>query len=211
MKCEEGNTKENILNAAKREFLDKGFLNASLRNIVKEAGVTTGAFYRYYATKEALFNELVREQAEYVLSIFSNTLSDFEELTTFKKNNQMKDISEECMLHILNYIYDNLDNFKLLIKCSEGTSYANFVHKLVEKEVVSTLNYVELLKKEQYEIPYISKDFCHIIASGLFTGVFETVIHNMPKEEAIIYLKQLMEFYSAGWSRILGIEFKNRC
>lgn len=44
MKCEEGNTKENILNAAKREFLDKGFLNASLRNIVKEAGVTTGAF-----------------------------------------------------------------------------------------------------------------------------------------------------------------------
>lgn len=207
MKSEEGSTKENILNAAKIEFLNKGFLNASLRNIVKEAGVTTGAFYRYYETKEALFNELVQEQAEYVLNLYSSTLSNFEELPSSKQNTHMKDISEKCMLHILDYIYDNLENFKLIIKCSEGTSYVNFIHKLVEKEVLSTLKYVDLLKKEQYEIPYISKDFCHIIASGLFSGMFETIIHDMPKEEGIMYLKQLMEFYSAGWSKILGIEF----
>ena len=30
------------------EFLDKGFQGASLRNIVKEAGVTTASFYWYY-------------------------------------------------------------------------------------------------------------------------------------------------------------------
>lgn len=33
-----------ILTAAMREFLTKGFRAASLRNIVKTAGVTTGAF-----------------------------------------------------------------------------------------------------------------------------------------------------------------------
>lgn len=33
-----------ILSAAMREFLEKGFKSASLRNIVKTAGVTTGAF-----------------------------------------------------------------------------------------------------------------------------------------------------------------------
>ena len=48
-------TLENIQRAALDEFLDKGFLGASLRQIVKNAGVTTGAFYGYFSSKEALF------------------------------------------------------------------------------------------------------------------------------------------------------------
>ena len=38
-------TLERIYASAKKEFLEKGFQGASLRNIVKSAGVTTGAFY----------------------------------------------------------------------------------------------------------------------------------------------------------------------
>ena len=38
-------TLENIQQAAMVEFLDKGFLGASLRQIVKNAGVTTGALW----------------------------------------------------------------------------------------------------------------------------------------------------------------------
>lgn len=53
-----------LLEAAKTEFLTKGFRNASLRNIAASAGVTTGAIYRYYANKEALFDALVAEPAE---------------------------------------------------------------------------------------------------------------------------------------------------
>ena len=48
----ERGTQERILAAAKAEFLEKGFESASLRNIVKNAGVTTGALYGYYAGKE---------------------------------------------------------------------------------------------------------------------------------------------------------------
>ncbi|MDE6602502.1 MAG: TetR/AcrR family transcriptional regulator, partial [Lachnospiraceae bacterium] len=51
-----------ILSAAMEEFLEKGFKSASLRNIVKTAGVTTGAFYGYYDSKEDLFEALVSEQ-----------------------------------------------------------------------------------------------------------------------------------------------------
>ncbi len=48
-------TLEKIQEAALAEFLDKGFQGASLRQIVKNAGVTTGAFYGYFSSKEALF------------------------------------------------------------------------------------------------------------------------------------------------------------
>lgn len=38
-------TLERIKEAALTEFLEKGYQGASLRQIVKNAGVTTGAFY----------------------------------------------------------------------------------------------------------------------------------------------------------------------
>lgn len=56
-------TLEKIQQAALAEFLDKGFLGASLRQIVKNAGVTTGAFYGYFSSKEALFNSIVEPHA----------------------------------------------------------------------------------------------------------------------------------------------------
>ena len=50
-------TQKNILNTARKHFLKDGLTGASLRNIVKDAGLTTGAFYKYYPTKEALFED----------------------------------------------------------------------------------------------------------------------------------------------------------
>ena len=56
-------TLEKIQEAAMAEFLDKGFQGASLRQIVKNAGVTTGAFYGYFSSKEALFASIVEPHA----------------------------------------------------------------------------------------------------------------------------------------------------
>ena len=52
-------SKELIIKHGIKEFLERGFKSASLRSIVKKAGLTTGAFYNYYSSKEELFNELV--------------------------------------------------------------------------------------------------------------------------------------------------------
>ena len=41
-------TLERIHQAARQEFLAKGFQRASLRKIVQSVGMTTGAFYGYY-------------------------------------------------------------------------------------------------------------------------------------------------------------------
>ena len=55
MSAEHLSTLERIHAAARDEFLEKGFQEASLRNIGKTAGVTTGAFYGYYGSKAELF------------------------------------------------------------------------------------------------------------------------------------------------------------
>lgn len=63
-------TLENIQQAALSEFLEKGFLGASLRQIVKNAGVTTGALYGYFSSKEDLFASIVEPHAAALMGRF---------------------------------------------------------------------------------------------------------------------------------------------
>ena len=70
-------TLEKIQRAALAEFLDKCFLGASLRQIVKNAGVTTGAFYGYFSSKEALFASIVEPHAAALMGRFMEAQTTF--------------------------------------------------------------------------------------------------------------------------------------
>ena len=48
---------EAILSCAKKEFLEKGYKDASLRVIAQEAGTSTGSIYTRFGDKEGLFEK----------------------------------------------------------------------------------------------------------------------------------------------------------
>ena len=48
-------TQKNILNTARKHFLKDGLTGASLRNIVKDAGLTTGAFLQILSDERGTF------------------------------------------------------------------------------------------------------------------------------------------------------------
>ena len=77
MSKDEKATRDRIHEIARLEFLDKGFQGASLRNIVKEAGVTTGSFYWYYSSKEELYDALVGEHYNHILQMYDDALESF--------------------------------------------------------------------------------------------------------------------------------------
>lgn len=52
-------TEKKLLSCGKREFLEKGYAKANLRSICEASGVTTGAFYFSFATKEALLRAIL--------------------------------------------------------------------------------------------------------------------------------------------------------
>lgn len=199
----ERNTLEHILAAARDEFQEKGFRSASLRNIVKAAGVTTGAFYGYFSSKEALFASIVEPHAAAVMGKFMQTQTDFAALPKEEQPDHMGVDSARCVDWMLDYIYDHYEDFKLLVCCSGGTSYENFAHQMVEAEVEYTFRYIEVLKSLGQDVPEISQELCHMIASGMFDGVFEVLRHDMPKERAKGFVAQLQEFYIAGWKKIM--------
>ena len=205
MSNEESTTLKNILSAGKAEFLEKDFNSASLRNIVKTAGVTTGAFYGYFSGKEALFAALVEEHAKAIMNIFMSAQESFEELSDEEKINHIGVESRTSLNEIVDYIYEHFDEFKLIICKSEGTSYENFVHNMVEIEVEETYQFIDALRSQGKYVPNIEKAVCHMIVSGMFSGIFELIEHDMKKENAKKYVSEFQDFYIAGWSKILGL------
>lgn len=197
-------TLESIEQAAMQEFLEKGFQGASLRQIVKNAGVTTGAFYGYFSSKEALFNALVEPHAAALMGRFMEAQTSFAELPEEEQVSYMGDESGNYVRWMVDYICQHRDSVKLLLTRSEGTSYERFVHNMVEVEVEYTLRYIEVLRHLGKDVPELSNSICHIIASGMFNGLFEIAIHDMPKEQALQYVEQFRTFYTGGWLSLMG-------
>lgn len=197
-------TLEKIHEAAMAEFLDKGFQGASLRQIVKNAGVTTGAFYGYFSSKEALFASIVEPHAAALMGRFMEAQTSFSELPEQEQPEHMGLESSQCVHWMVDYICDHREPVKLLLTRSEGTSYEHFVHNMVEMEVEYTLQYIEVLRRLGKDIPMLDKSLCHIIASGMMSGIFEIVIHDMPREQAVRDVDQLCDFYTAGWLKLMG-------
>ena len=197
-------TLEKIQEAALAEFLKKGFLGASLRQIVKNAGVTTGAFYGYFSSKEALFTAIVEPHASMLMSRFMEAQTTFAELPEEEQPKHMGVESRDHVAWMVGYICQHREPVKLLLTRSEGTSYEHFLHNMVEVEVEYTLQYMEVLRRLGRDIPELSQSLCHIIASGMMSGIFEIVIHDMPREQAVRDVDQLCDFYTAGWLKLMG-------
>ncbi len=149
-----------ILSSALEEFLQLGFEKASMRTIAKKADVTTGALYARFPNKDALFGTLV----EPVISEFLMA-NDEGNTLTFKKihANKVSEIwsnANTSRAKIISLIYANKEVFKLLINCSNGSSYENFIDRIVEIEERKTLEALCILKEKGYHVKTYHHKWC---------------------------------------------------
>lgn len=192
-------TEKNILNTARKHFLKDGFSGASLRNIVKDAGLTTGAFYKYYPTKEALFDALTDPYIEHIYQIYDRVVEDFEKLSAKEQTSNMSDTSGNGMDQMIDYIYEHYDNFRLLLKCGDSGKFETFIHNMVDREMRSSLEYVKKMKEDGIEIPIVGESLMHMIYTGFFSSIFQIIEHDIDKETAKRNVHKLREFNTGGW------------
>ena len=62
--------REQILAAARRCFLRKGLHNASMQDLIAEAGLSVGAVYRYFKSKDEIINAMTQQVAGGLLAQF---------------------------------------------------------------------------------------------------------------------------------------------
>lgn len=97
------NSREHILNVAFSLFLQKSFKEVTLKDIVEKSGMSKGAFYHYFTSKEQLFLELVNNVLSSVLDI------------------PYDDFSKESLYHFyIDYVNFYVKNLKLKGENKEG-------------------------------------------------------------------------------------------
>ena len=200
-------TQRNILLTAKRHFLSDGLTGASLRNIVKDAGLTTGAFYKYYPTKEALFDALTDPYLEHIYEIYDQVVSEFEKLSADDQTKSVASMSNDGMEQMLDYVYDHYDNFKLLLKCGDSGKYEDFIHGMVDREIKSSHRYLEKMKEDGVEVPVVDDSLMHMIYTGFFSSIFQIIEHDIDRITAKENIKQLKQFNIGGWERLWNVKF----
>ena len=193
-----------IINAARAEFLEKGFEKASMRSIAASVGMSSAALYRHFTDKEAMFSELV----EPVLGELDERFSQHEkwdyELLNQKNIEPMWEEGVDVAM-LLDLIYHNFTEFRLLICCSEGTRYADFIHDFVLKEQEATERYMQEAKQLGFPVKEIEPEELHLLLSAYVTALFEVVIHDFSREKATHYLGTLRTFFNPGWRAVLGL------
>ena len=194
-----------ITAAAVREFTEYGFENASMRRIASEAGLTVGALYRHFPNKEEMFAALVEPTISELMTKYQTFVEQGYEVMKCGDVQQLWNESESETKWLMSFIYDHFDAFKLLICRAQGTRFARFVHDMALLEERSTLDYFERMKQYNMTVNEISQQEFHMLVTANVSALFEAVIHDFSREEAMHYAKTLDAFFSAGWKKILGI------
>ncbi|PKP52241.1 MAG: TetR/AcrR family transcriptional regulator [Bacteroidetes bacterium HGW-Bacteroidetes-1] len=67
-------TEENILLAARKVFLQKGFMSARMQEIADEAGINKALLHYYFRTKEKLFEQIFSDAFQLIKQSFTGSL-----------------------------------------------------------------------------------------------------------------------------------------
>lgn len=190
--------------------MQNGYLNASMRSIASKAGLTTGSLYNRFIDKEEMFEVLVKEAADKLLDYFEGAQKEFAGFNAKRQHEEMHSYTSQKVDIMIDIIYQHIDEFKLIICKSNGSRYEFFVDKMVDIETENTVRFIQDLKEAGIPIRDVRPDLNHMLASAMFNGIFEVVRHNLPKEEAAVYIRQTYAFFEAGWNELLGLEVKER-
>lgn len=204
MEKEALNTRKRILEVAKKEFLEKGFKSSSLRNICKTAGVSTGAVYGYFKDKDSIFTALVKDVMVGLKELIDEIEGDELQSDMFDLFGTKKDRNNLVDRHnrYIDYIYDNIDEMKLLVLCSDGSSVENYMENITKYITdISSIRVQELKDKGVYIQDFV----IHMIIKLYITSIYELIEHNIPREDAIKYITTLSRFFFAGWAELLEI------
>ena len=197
-----------IIKAAKEEFLSLGYNEASMRNIAKKANLTTGSLYYRFLDKAEMLDAVVGNEAEELLTMFKRIQNDFAKKEIKSQVSEMGSYTENGLHVMINYIYDHYDAFKIIICRSKGSKYEFYIDSLVDIEVENTYRFINELKEKKLKVRKPSEDLIHILCTSFFTSIFEVVQHDMKREEALKYADEIYAFNEAGWSVLLGLDFK---
>ena len=99
-------TKEHIIQTSLKLFLKKSYRDVTMKELVEKTGLSKGAFYHYFTSKEELFREIVQ-------FFFSYGLIDYSKMNTNNFHQFLMDYAQttlDSLQQLANFSSDEIDD-----------------------------------------------------------------------------------------------------
>lgn len=155
--------KDQILDCSKKIFSEKGYYETYVEEVIKEAKVGKGTFYRYFKNKEDLF-----------ISLLIKFLNEWEtaasiDLSMINPEN-INDMLKLLINRSFRFFQENEELCNIYLRVGPG------LNKIFEPYLVSfeekMLNYIKLYIKEGITMGLVRPDLDVELASNIAAGAF---------------------------------------
>ncbi|MFV0268037.1 MAG: TetR/AcrR family transcriptional regulator [Draconibacterium sp.] len=203
MQVQKEDIRKIILQVARKEFIEKGFKDASMRSIAKDAKVGLSNIYNYFRNKDEIFCEILAGLLKALDNVMEeHNSSQYISIDIFN--------SEEYMHSQINMFVELINNYKedlkLLLFKAAGSSLENFRDEITDRHTKTGVEYVALMKQKYPEINgEISEFFIHTMSSWWMSIIAELVMHDLSNSTLENFIREYMEFGTAGWKKVMRV------
>lgn len=196
-------TKERLLESARAEFTQKGYMKASLRKICADAGVTTGALYFFFEDKEDLFGAIVEPPLlELKKILLSHFAAEGEALRLSVEYEHAEGDHDELSDALIHHIYANYEAFTLLLTKAQGSRFESVVDEIVE---ITESNYLSVAEKMAGALPNkrINAYMMHWLAHMIVDAFVHLISHVSDEDKARGIMSRFLDFLIGGWMTLV--------
>lgn len=185
-----------ILEKAELEFYQLGFEKASLRSIIKAAGVSIGNFYNYFESKSDLFDKIVKE--EYVL--FKHFLTEHESIENSEdaiallNSPNLKAVFTEI---IGNSMPDFNRKFVILAEANNGSGYEHARRQMLDNIIEHLAEHFQAMKSKQ------DVEFTELLSNLFLDGMISIIKANIENKNK--RNEQLTDFFLFYLNGVMGL------
>ena len=197
--------KKELLDAALMVFCEKGYESSSVQDIIDAVGVTRGAFYHYFNSKEEVMKLIAVKQAQNIIDICQE-IADRAALNALDKLKQ-------CFIALLEFRVENEDRWiqitEALYRYEENIRLRGIMDEKFKQELIPVfISIIEQGKKEElFETSFVEEVAEMIYVLGLhYTTVKFELFENRGREEAQEALKSRIEFLMYSLEKSLGLD-----
>ena len=180
--------RQHILDSARKVFVEKGFKNVTMKDIVEACGISRGGLYLYFANTAQILLEILQMEAEEVDDLFTGHISEEDTaadiLTLFLKEQKKELLQEKDKLTVAVYeysfAYQSTDKNNMMRR--QFDAGVKVLEKLIEAGIASGEFYCENPKGAASNIMYVLEGM-KINAQTI--GITEKMV-----DEQLLYIMQ---------------------
>lgn len=186
-----------LLRAAEAVFSEHGLASAKVEDITARAGVSKGAFYLHFESKEDCWRQIVEAFMAKLAACVEPTLNDMPESGPVSLTERIRKWHQHD-LNVLEFCWNNRVFMRTMLEGGGGSHYAYLIDEMAER----TAKVVEAWVRYGSEVGIYRRNVDPSVVAALISGAYDRMVRELIKlqkrPEIAAWSKQAIDLMTRG-------------